>query len=236
MKKATIVITNDSTVAWVNAKTLAENGKRAGVELSVKTESQLQKSDLEGDICIIGPIANYSQWKKFGLPVKKLRRGFKIGKFSFKDPLHGFSYISSFGTYPIRLVISGNSLEAYERVDNMPSFGFEYVILNDAVPEFIGNGSHSADLKTLRKSLYTPIKSNYYVFWVSENLTQEELGKVSDDELKKYDNHVEAFVKKMELSLPEKKINTYIHATQDQINTFQVSLVHRAVTELYMGS
>jgi hypothetical protein len=101
----------------------------------------------------------------------------------------------------------------------MPSFGFEYVVLNNAVPELIGNGSHISDLKALKKSLYTPIESKYYIFMVSGNLDLDDR-KANDAEIEKFDKHAEAFVEKMRLSLPEKKIQTYIHATQEEIKYF----------------
>ena len=211
IKEITIIVPDDSTVVWVNAKNVS-SGK-----LEVKTESQLQKSDLEGNLWIMGPVADYSNWDRFGIPVEKLSNGFKIDDFSFQDPLHGFSYLSPPGTSPVRVVFSGNTLKAYTQINNMPSLGFEYVVLNDAVPELIGNGSHIAELIAIKKSLYTPIESKYHVIMVSENLTREELEKINDVEIQKIDNHVEAFVEKMELRLPEKKLKTYIHATQDEI-------------------
>ena len=195
---------------------LETNATRAGVEVTVKSESQLQKSDLDNALFVMGPIVSFSQWNSFGIPIEKSGSGFKIDKFSFDESLYGFSYISSPDASPARIVISGNSLEAYKQVNNMPSFGFEYVVLNNAVPELIGNGSHISDLKALKKSLYTPIESKYYVFMVSGNLDLDDR-KANDAEIEKFDKHAESFVKKMGLSLPEKKIKTYIHATQEEI-------------------
>ncbi len=213
-KKITIVVPDDSTVVWNLAKRIQENGAKRGGEAIIKTESQLQKSDFSDKLWILGPIASYLHWNRFGIPVKKLNNGFKIGNISFKDPSYGFTYTSrSEATSPFRLAVSGNSLEAYEKTANMPSFGFEYIVVKNAVPEFFGNGSHSIDLNELRESLYTPIESKYYVFMVSKSLGLE-------NNIEKYDNHAEAFVKKMELSLPEKKIKTYIHETQEEIKYF----------------
>lgn len=214
VKKITIVVPDDSTVVWSFAKDIQRNGARRGGEVIIKTESQLQKSDLEDKLWILGPIAGYSHWDRLGIPVKKLSHGFEIGDFSFEDTSYGFTYASRpETTSPFRLAISGNSLEAYEKTANMPSFGFEYIVVNNAVPEFVGNGSHIVDLKELKDSLYMPVESKYYVFMVSKNLIEE-------DNIKKYDNHAETFVKKMELSLPERKIKTYIHETQEEIKYF----------------
>ena len=217
IKKMTIIVPDDSTVVWVNAKMLEENASRGGLGVTVKSESQLQKSDLDDNLWIMGPVADYSNWDKFGIPVEKLSNGFKIGDFSFQDSLYGFSYVSPLGASPIRLVFSGNTLEAYTQIDNMPSYGFEFVVMRNAVPELIGNGSQITDLNAVKHTHYTPVESKYYVFMISKNLNQEELEKINDDEIEKYDKHVEAFVQKMELSLPEKKIKTYIHATQEEI-------------------
>ena len=165
-KKLTIIVPDDSTVVWVRAKWLKEFSTERGVEVTIKTESKLQKSDLEDNLLVMGPISSYSHWKRLGIPIKKLRRGFKISKISFKNSSQGFSYTSPSGITPVRLAISGNSIVAFEGVVKMPSFGFEYVVLNDAIPEFIGNGSHFSNLNKLKKSLYTPIESKYYVFMV----------------------------------------------------------------------
>jgi len=218
-KKLTVIVPDDSTLVWNLVTRLQENGARRGMEVTIITESKLQKSDLDSNIWILGPIASYLHWNRFGIPVEKLNSGFKIGTLSFEEPSHGFTYSSPPGTFPFRIVISGNSLDAYQQVANMPSFGFEYIIYNNAVPELIGNGSHIADLNALRKSLYISRESKYYIFMISENLSLEER-EVNDAEIEKYDNHAEAFVKKMELSLPEKKIKTYIHATQEEIKYF----------------
>ena len=45
-------------------------------------------------------------------------------------------------------------------------------------------------------------------------------GQSNDAEIEKFDNHVEVFVEKMELNLPDKKIQTYIHATTEDIKYF----------------
>jgi hypothetical protein len=217
MKKVTIVIPNDSTVVWVDAKRFGERFSERGMEVNVKTESKLQESDLDNNLCIMGPITSYSQWNRFGIPVKKTIRGFEIGDFSFEDPLHAFSYTST--TSPVRIAISGNSFNAHKQVEDETVFGFEFVVMKNYVPELICNASHIVDLNTIKKSLYMEIESKYFIFMVSKNLILEN-GKSNDAEIDKLDNHVEVFVKKMKLNLPEKKIKTYIHATQDEIKYF----------------
>ena len=66
------------------------------------------------------------------------------------------------------------------------------------VPVFLRLGSHIADLNALRETIYTLRESKYYIFMILKNLPEEELEKINDDEIRNYDNHVEAFVKKME--------------------------------------
>jgi len=214
MKKVTIVIPDDSTVVWVDAKRFGERFSRRGMEVTVKTESKLQENDLNNNLCIMGSITSFSQWDRFGIPVKKIVRGFEIGNFSFDDPLHSFSYTST--TSPVRIAISGNSPYAHKQTENETVFGFEFVVLKDYVLELIGNGSHIVDMNAVKKSHYAPKESKYFVFMVSKNLISEN-GKSNDSEIEEFDNHVEVFVEKMELNLPEKKIIAYIHATPDDI-------------------
>lgn len=217
LKQLTIVVPNDSSIVWVDAKRLEENAKRAGWEINLKTESQLLKSDLDRNLWIMGPITDYSNWDMLEVSVEKSNNGFKIDNISFNDPSYGFSYASSHEPTTLRFVISGNSLNAYRQVMNMPSFGFEFIVLNNAVPEFIGKGLQIANLNEIKKSLYTQMESKYYTFMVSKNLSLED---TLTAEIEKYDKHAEDFVKKMELNLPEKKIKTYIHDTQDEIKYF----------------
>jgi len=217
MKKVTIVIPDDSTIVWLDAKRFGERFSGRGIEVTVKTESKIQENDLNNNLCIMGPIKSYSQWDRFGIPVKKLMRGFAISKFSFNDPSYGFSYIST--TSPVRITISGNSLGAYKQIENKPSFGFEFVVLKDYVPELLCNSSHIVDLNILKKSLYVEIESKYFVFMVSKNLILED-EKAIVAKIEEYDKHVEVFVEKMELDLPKKKIKTNIHATQEEIKYF----------------
>ena len=133
------------------------------------------------------------------------------------DPLHSFSYTST--TSPVRIAISGNGLYAHKQVENEKIFGFEFVVFKDYILELIGKGSHIVDMNALKKSHYTPKESKYSVFMVSKNLVLED-GKSNDAEIEEFDNHVETFVRKMELSLPEKKLEVYIHATQEDIQIF----------------
>lgn len=219
-KKITVVVPNDSTIVWSKAKNYKENGARRGAEINIITESKLQRSDLDGNLFIIGPIADYSNWDRFGIPVEKFSNGFKLGNFYFNGTLYGFTYAALSETFPLRVVISGNSLDAYIHTANDPSFGFEYVVVNNAVPELIGNGSHIVDMNALRESIYMLRESKYYAFMISKNLDDKEIEKINDVEIERYDNHVEAFVNKMELNLPDKKIKTYIHATQEEIKFF----------------
>jgi len=193
-------------------------GTNRGAELNIKTESQLQKSDFNNNFCILGPIASFSHWKKFDIPIKKWRRGFKIGKYSFKNPSHGFSYISPSETSPFRLVISGNSIQSFEQMTYKFSLGFEFVVFNDDIPVFIGNGSHDTELNALRESLYIPVESKYFAFMISRSLMEDE--KDIDAEIEKCDHHIEVFVEKMKLDLPQTKIKMFIHATQKDIKYF----------------
>jgi len=217
MKNVTIVIPDDSTVVRADAKRFGERFSRRGIDVTVKTESELQEKDLDNNLCMMGPITSFSQWNRFGIPVEKTMQGFRIGNFSFDDPLFGFSFTST--TSPARIAISGNSLGALKQVENESVFGFEFVVFKDYVLQLIGNGSHIVDMNAIKKSLYTPIESKYFVFMVSKNLMLED-EKSYDAEIKEFDNHVETFVEKMELSLPEKKIQVYIHATPEDIKYF----------------
>ena len=217
MKKVTIVIPDDSTVVWADAKKFGDKFSRRGIEVTVKTESKLQESDLDSNLCIMGPVTSYSQWNRLGIPVKKTIRGFEIGDFSFDDPLHAFSYTST--TYPVRIAISGNSLNALKQVEEEAVFGFEFTVFKNYVLELIGNGSHIVDMNAVKKSHYTPIESKYFVFMVSKNLILEDK-KSNDAEIEEFDNHVEVFVEKMKLNLPENKLIMYIHATPEDIKYF----------------
>jgi hypothetical protein len=143
--------------------------------------------------------------------------GFKIDDFSFYYPLHGFSYTSTISH--VRIAISGNSLYAHKQVEDEAVFGFEFVVFKNYVLELIGNGSHIVDMNAIKKSLYTPIESKYLVFMESKNLMLDD-EKSYDAEIEELDNHVEVFVEKMDLSLPEKKIIAYIHATPEDIKYF----------------
>ena len=222
IKKITIVIPDDSNGVDEYAKWWESVFKSRDCEASIKTESMLQQEDLNGDLLILGPIGSFLQWGRFGMPLKKLEHGFSIGKYILTDIACGFSYASPPGTTPVRLAKIGNSFNAYKQVVNMPFFAFEFIVLNNAVPEFIGNGS-LVDMNALKETLYTPKESKYYTFMISNNLSDEDTKEINDTEFDKYDIHAEAFVKRMELNLPEKKIKTYIHATQEEIKYFSGS-------------
>lgn len=212
----TIVVPDDSTGMLSEALWLEKDGKENKWFVSLKTESQLEDSDFENGLWILGPLDRYHNWERFSLPVHKSTNGFRIGEYEFTDPLHSFSYATDSLEIPLRLVVSGNSFEAYKQVNNMYCPGFKFVVLNNVVPVYIGLSTHLTDLDEIREKHYTKRESQYFTFMISKALSDEQL-KGSEEKLKHYDDHAEAFSKKMELSLPDKKVLTYIHADQEEI-------------------
>ncbi len=207
-----IVLPNDSSdILSVNFKKyIKSTGK-------IKTESQLRKNDFRKALWILGPINLYSNWDRFELPVKKVNKGFKIKEFAFTDSLDGFNYITDSLTNPLRIVVSGNSPEAFEQANKMHKFGFEYAVLRDDLPIFIGDETKSANLDSIRKNHYDIKESKYFTFMLSKSLPDEIGKKLTNETLQKYDIHVERFVDRMELDLPVHKIILYIHADQEEI-------------------
>lgn len=183
----------------------------------MKTESQLLESDFKKSLWILGPIDLYSNWSKFDLPIQKVKNGFKINEFTYTDSLHSFNFITDSLTAPLRIVVSGNSLDAFEQANKMHMFGFEYGILRDCLPIFISDGTKSANLDSVREKHYTAKESNYFTFMLSKELSDEIIQQLTDGLMREYDLHVEQFVNIMKLNLPTQKIINYIHANQEEI-------------------
>ena len=207
-----IVIPNDSLGL------LSANFKKHIESLGkIKKESQLQESDLKKSLWILGPINRYSNWNKFGVPIQKVKNGFKIDEFAFTDSLHSFNFITDSLTTPLRIVVSGNSLKAFEQANRMHMFGFKYSILKDCLPILLNDGVKSIDLDSIRKIHYVAKESDYFTFMLSKDISEDITQQLTAESMKRYDLHVEQFVNKMELRLPTEKIINYIHACQDEI-------------------
>lgn len=212
-----IIVTPDNAgEVFDKAKELLESNKGKSINVAIKSESQLGKDDFNSNMFILGTIQSYIHWDKFGIPVSKPGEGFGIGNYTFTDSLHSFIYISDSTSTPARIAFIGNNMESYKQIINNPPVGFKYHVKKDAIPIYTGNDADLFDLSALKKTHYKVKESKYYIFMLSEDLAEEQMTK-TDELIERYDRHVEDFVEKLKLDMPQEKIKTYIHADQPEI-------------------
>lgn len=211
-----VVIPDDTTGYMDDAKKIKEDHKGKNINIAIKSESQLERKDFNSNLFVLGIIGQYSNWEKLGIPVSKLSSGFQIENYSFSESLHSFIYVSDLLSGPMRVAYIGNNLQSYKQLFHTTPLGFRFVVKRNTVPVYISNDSVSYDLASFKERHYTVRESKYYTFLLSENLTEEQM-KTYNEQVIKYDNHVESFVEKLKLELPTEKIQACIHPDQQGI-------------------
>jgi len=213
-KEHIIIIPDDTTGIGrlVNFQIKAFSGDNS----VLKSESEVTEQDYLKPILVTGPIKRLKKWDKLNLPFSVESGGFTVMEHVCTKESEGFTFLSD--TEPMRIVISGNSDEAYQSTMNNISSGFDFIVHDADVVTIFGNFPDKIfNMDDVKKDHYSVFETKYYIHHLSLNLDSVLKSKLKT-ELENFDNHVEAFVKKMELSLPLQKIESYIHADQTEIS------------------
>lgn len=216
-----IVVPDDAYGVSDYAENLLKEKEGENVRVTIKSESQLEKGDFSFNLLVLGSIQSYSDWKKLGIPVQKIRNGFRIGKISFTDIAYGFSYVGDSSDTAMRVAYIGNNIKSYRQVmgenaSTMNNHGFKFHVIKNGLPGYWGHKTDLFDVAAFRKTNYTPRESKYFIFMLSKDLDKQQMELV-DERLNSADRYIKGFADKMRLDMPKEKIVAYIHADQQQI-------------------
>lgn len=200
---------------WMRCKSICFD---PDVEAIVKYENQLDEEDYRKHMFVCGPIHSFDRWESFGLPIEKVRGGFRFGPYTFTDKDDGILFLRSDVR---RVVYTGNSLSPIDKL--LRTFGglFQYTIVQHGVPAHFGNFVNDRfdscghiDLRKEReRCLSYKLESRYYVFHYSDKTVDIEMLK---SRAAAFDNYCDEVVLRLELDKPDYKINAYIYSDENE--------------------
>ena len=163
----------------------------------IKKESELTGKDLEQSLWIYGVTEDFNNWDKFDLPFKKIKGGFSFNGKEYTNKDDGFFYVSK-----NRIVYSGNSMEIIWKQQSTYASMYKYMIFQDGLLSKLAvSDSEVIDIKKIRETNYNKKSTKYYNVFIDKKLNDVAVP----------DSIVEDICGKMELDLPDFKINAFMH-------------------------
>lgn len=165
----------------------------------IKRESELNAEDFNNALEIYGLIRDFKNWDKFNIPFLKVDDYFEFEGKKYKRENDGFSYISE-----NRVVYSGNSMEQIWKMQSTPITYYKYIIFeNGLLSKFCISDTAIIDAKLILESNYNKSSSRYFTTFTDKKLGA---GILDLD-----DSVITDICEKMELPLPDFKINNFLH-------------------------
>lgn len=163
----------------------------------IKRESRLTDKDFEMGLEIYGTINDFKNWDRFHLPFKKIPNGFSFNDVEYINDSDGFFFISN-----NRMVYSGNSLEEIWKQQSTMAAYYKYMIFkNGLMDKLCINDSSIIDVAKVRDSNYNKSFTKYYNLFIDKKLGEINIS----------DSVIIDICLKMQLPLPELKINAFLH-------------------------
>ncbi len=171
--------------------------KGAYADSLIKRESGLTEEDFKMGLEIYGTIKDFKNWNRFHLPFKKIPNGFSYDDVEYINNSDGFFFISN-----NRMVYSGNSLEPIWKEQSTNAPYYKYMIFkNGLMDKLCINDISIIDVAKIRESNYNKISTKYYNLFIDKKLGEINIS----------DSVIIDICLKMQLPLPEFKINAFLH-------------------------
>ena len=174
----------------------------------VKKESELNSEDFNNAFWIYGLIRDFKNWEKFNMPFLKIDDGFEFDGKKYEGENDGFFYISG-----NRLVYSGNSMEQIWKAQTTYATYYRYMIFeNGLLSKLCISETALIDTKLILESNYNKSSSRYFTTFIDK--------KLGTDELTLGDSVITNICDKLELLLPDFKINSFSHGNPHSTRLF----------------
>lgn len=171
--------------------------KELFVDSLIKKESQLIESDFKAGLAIFGLINDFNNWDRFNLSIEQIPNGFLFNGIKYSTNSDGIFFISN-----DKLVYSGNSLEEILKLQSTVAAFYKYIIFkNGLMDKLCINDSTIIDVAKVRDSNYNKSFTKYYNLFVDKKLGEINIS----------DSIIIDICDKMQLPLPEFKINAFFH-------------------------
>lgn len=99
-----------------------------------KSEVALTPADYGKHLFIVGELAKFRHWEKFGVPVQQLPAGFSVNNRSFGEASAGFAFVDT-----THIIVSGNSLQGLKDAQLALTGGHDLLITEGGKITYFGN-------------------------------------------------------------------------------------------------
>jgi hypothetical protein len=174
----------------------------------IKKESELTENDFDNGLCVYGVIADFKHWEKFNTPFRKVGNIFEFEGKRYASNNDGFFFISG-----NRLVYSGNSMEQVWKMQSTYASNYRYMIFEDGLlSKLCISDTSIINTKLILKSNYDKISDNFFAIFIDKKLEKEKLNL--------NDSTIIDICRKMELPLPDFRINCFLHSDPNATRLF----------------
>jgi len=174
----------------------------------IKRESELNAEDFNHSLYIYGLTRDFKNWDKFNIPFLKVDDFFEFEGKKYSRENDGFFYLSE-----NRCVYSGNSMEQIWKAQTTPSSYYRYIIFeNGLLSKLCISDTVIIDAKLILESNYVKVSSRYFTTFIDKKLDASALD--LDDSV------ITDICEKMELPLPDFKINNFLHSNPHAARLF----------------
>ncbi|MBN1597021.1 MAG: hypothetical protein JW894_01900 [Bacteroidales bacterium] len=177
-------------------------------KFSIKTESELYAADYKKLLVFTAPLKSYKHWDKYGLPIQKTKSGFSYNNINYSNENDGIEYYSW-----NRIVKSGNSWQIIKKLNKSFYHGyFRFVIFqNGQLSKYGLFDNRVIDMERIVNSNYDFISTDFYNILISKKLYFE---------TQRFDPIVINICHKLELELPDLKMEAQIHDVPNSTRLF----------------
>lgn len=163
----------------------------------IKKESELLESDYTKALKIYGIISDFKNWGKLKIPIKQVDKGFEFLNKKYTDKEDGIFYISD-----VRMVYTGNSMnQIWKQQSTYPTY-YKYMLFeNGLLSKLCISDTARIDIKKLRETNYNYTSTKYFNLYIDKKTGEMNIA----------DSVITDICEKLDLNLPDFKINAFIH-------------------------
>jgi hypothetical protein len=182
-----------------------------------KKESELNVSDYDRDILMVGMLNDFKNWSLLKTPITLSANGFMINNRLFNNKTDGFVFVDT-----NRIIIGGNSLKAVKDAQLALTGGHDILIVQNGKITYFGNRKDAThfnwfNLQDLKQTNYHQKKSELFSgIYVSKTFNDSINYLTLYKELKSYAHQ---FLGIYKLKMPVKKVSWFIHSNMKEYGT-----------------
>jgi hypothetical protein len=172
---------------------------------NVKKESELTPEDFEKAMTLLGNPADFKDWERFGVPIRRIEGGFEFKNERYTDLLDGICVIVSG-----KMVLTGNSIYPISLLTSTYQ-SYDYMLIESGLLSKMAISEDKIiDVKLIRETNYNRFETKFFDVYVDKHIPAFEIP----------DSIVLDIARTMALPMPDFKIVAYIHDDSNAARMF----------------